>query len=105
MYLSNTYNLVKYGWNAIYIEGDIRKFKDLLKTKSNHENIIAFNKFVSKNKESENSLDNILKKTNIRLKNEIFYFLEKKNNVTILVYIKAMDFITIVRVLITEGME
>ena len=71
IHLSNTYNLVKNGWNAIYIEGDIRKFKDLLKTKSNNEKIIAVNKFVSKNKESDNSLDNILKKTNIPINFDI----------------------------------
>ena len=29
----NTYNLVKNGWNAIYIEGDKNKFQDLLQTK------------------------------------------------------------------------
>ena len=71
IYLSNTYNLVTKGWNAIYIEGDIRKYKDLLKTKNNHKNIIAINKFVSRNKESKNSLDNILKKTNIPVNFEI----------------------------------
>ena len=29
---SNTFNLVEKGWNAIYIEGDEQRFKELLKT-------------------------------------------------------------------------
>ena len=31
IYLSNTFNLVKQGWEAVYIEGDQKRFKDLLK--------------------------------------------------------------------------
>lgn len=70
-YLSNTYNLVRNGWNAIYIEGDLNKFQDLLKTKKENKNIIAINKYVSKNKMSKNSLDNILRNTKIPLNFEI----------------------------------
>ena len=46
----------------------------------------------------------ILQKPNIHLKKEIFYFLGTKKNVIMLGFIKEMDFITIVRVLITEEM-
>ena len=46
----------------------------------------------------------ILKKKINHLKKEIFYFLETKTNVIMLVFIKEMDFITIVRVKITGEM-
>lgn len=64
IHLSNTYNLVKQNFNAVYIEGDKEKYTDLLKTVENHKNIIPINAFVD-HKDSENSLDNILKKTDI----------------------------------------
>ena len=64
IHLSNTYNLVKQNFNAVYIEGDKEKYTDLLKTVENHKNIIPINVFVD-HKDSENSLDNILKKTDI----------------------------------------
>ena len=63
IYLSNTYNLVNKGCNAIYIEGNKKKFKDLKETSKKHPRIIAINNFVSKNKSSKFSLDNILKNT------------------------------------------
>ena len=65
VHLSNTYNLITKGCKGIYIEGDKRKFKELLKTKEKHPNLIAFNKYISKNYFSENSLDNILSQTEI----------------------------------------
>ncbi len=65
IYLSNTFKLVKEGWNCIYIEGDKEKYKDLEKTKSNYPKIVSINKFVSKERKSLNSLDNILSKTKI----------------------------------------
>lgn len=71
VYLSNTYNLVRNGWKAIYIEGDTKKFQDLLKTAKENKNIIPINKFVSKNETSVDCLDNILKKTKIPLNFEI----------------------------------
>lgn len=61
---SNTYNLVKQNFNAVYIEGDINKYKDLLKTVQNNPNIIPINAYVDHN-DTPNSLDNILKKTRI----------------------------------------
>ena len=63
---SNTFNLVKnYNFKAVYIEGDKEKFTDLLKTKKKFPKIIAFNEFVSPQAKSLNSLDKILKRTEI----------------------------------------
>jgi hydroxymethylpyrimidine pyrophosphatase-like HAD family hydrolase len=64
IYLSNTFNLVKKGFNAVFIEGDINKYNDLLKTVNEHDNIIPINAFVDYN-DTQNSLDNLLNKTNI----------------------------------------
>ena len=64
---SNTFNLVKnYNFNAVYIEGEKSRFKDLLKTQKKYPKIKAFNKFIEYKKKSKNLLDNILKKTNIK---------------------------------------
>jgi hypothetical protein len=63
-HLSNTYNLVLKGFNAVYIEGDRDKYKDLLTTANQHPNIVPLNYYVSHEKEEE-LLDNILKKTEI----------------------------------------
>ena len=63
---SNTFNLVKnLNYNAVYIEGEKNKYKDLLKTRKKFKRIIPFNKFVEYKKNSLNSLDKILKKTKI----------------------------------------
>ena len=63
---SNTFNLVKnYNFNAVYIEGDKKKFSDLLETQKKFPKITALNKLVSFQTKSDNSLDKILKKTNI----------------------------------------
>ena len=63
---SNTFNLVKnYNFNDVYIEGDKKKFLDLLETRKKFPKIIAFNKFISSKVQSLNSLDKILNKTNI----------------------------------------
>lgn len=64
IHLSNTFNLVQKGFNAVFIEGDINKYNDLLNTVSKYKNIIPLNAFVDYNK-SEYSLDNLLSKTNI----------------------------------------
>ena len=62
---SNTFNLVKnFNYNAVYIEGDKNKFKDLLKTKEKYPRILAFNNYVSHKRKSF-LLDTILKKTKI----------------------------------------
>ena len=47
IHLSNTYNLVKQNFNAVYIEGDKEKYTDLLKTVENHKNIIINNTHTS----------------------------------------------------------
>ena len=63
---SNTFNLVKnLNYNAVYIEGEENKFKDLLNTKKKFKRIIPFKKFVEYKKNSLNSLDKILKQTKI----------------------------------------
>lgn len=63
---SNTFNLVKnYNYNAVYIEGDKKKFQDLTKTRKKFKKIEIFNKYISHKNKSINRLDNILKKTKI----------------------------------------
>ena len=64
IHLSNTFNLVTKGFDAVFIEGDVNKYGDLLKTVNKHNNIIPINAFVDHN-DTQNSLDNLLKKTNI----------------------------------------
>jgi hypothetical protein len=44
--LSNTFNLIKNGFNGVLIEGDARKYKDLLKTVNKNPNIHAINAYV-----------------------------------------------------------
>lgn len=69
---SNTFNLVKnFDFKAIYIEGDEKKYKDLVKTQSRFSNILAIKKYVNYKENSQNSLDNILKKTKIKKNFEI----------------------------------
>jgi hypothetical protein len=63
-HLSNTFNLVQKGFNAVFIEGDSEKYPDLLKTVKEYPNIIPLNSYVEYN-DTENSLDNLLRKTNI----------------------------------------
>ena len=63
---SNTFALVeKYNFNAVYIESDKHKFKNLLKTAEKFPAIIPINLKVEKHKSNNNSLDNILSKTKI----------------------------------------
>ena len=64
IYSSNTFNLVTKGFDAVFIEGDVNKYGDLLKTVNKYNNIIPINAFVDYN-DTQNSLDNLLKKTNI----------------------------------------
>ena len=64
IHLSNTFNLVEKGFNAVFIEGDVNKYNDLLNTVQKYKNIIPLNAFVDYNN-NENSLDNLLSKTNI----------------------------------------
>ena len=64
IYLSNTFCLVEKGFNAVFIEGDEDKYKDLLNTVEKNKNIIPLNAYVDYN-DSNNSLDNLLSTTNI----------------------------------------
>lgn len=62
-HLSNTFNLVKnFNARAVYIEGDKKKYQDLLKTAKEYPNILPINAFVS-HKNDRNSLDNLLAPT------------------------------------------
>jgi hypothetical protein len=66
VHLSNTFNLIKNkGFKGVFIEGDPVKFKDLLVTCETHANIHPVCNFVDYEEESTNSLDNILKNTDI----------------------------------------
>jgi len=63
IFLSNTFYLVKkYNSKALMIEGDKKKYKDLIKTSKQYPNIIPINKFVTPN--GNNSLDRILEENN-----------------------------------------
>lgn len=64
IHLSNTFNLVQKGFNAVFIEGDSEKYKDLLATVEKNTNIIPLHAYVDHN-DTENSLDNLLQKTAI----------------------------------------
>ncbi|MBD3884389.1 hypothetical protein IFO70_21845 [Phormidium tenue FACHB-886] len=58
-YLSNCWNLISNnGWSGLFIEGNEAKFKDLLATYGDNENVACVNKFVDF--EGQNSLDKIL---------------------------------------------
>ena len=62
--LSNTYNLIdNHGYSAILIEGDKKRFQDLLKTFGPEKNVISINAFVGF--EENNCLDRILKTTEV----------------------------------------
>jgi hypothetical protein len=62
IYLSNTYNLLKNGWNGVYIEGDIDKYHQLVSNLVSFQDaIVTINAYVEP--VGENSLDNLLKKT------------------------------------------
>ena len=64
-HLSNTFNLVKNKkFNAVFIEGDKNKYADLLKTVKEFPKIVPIQAMVDHN-DSPNSLDNLLKQTNI----------------------------------------
>ena len=65
IHLSNTFNLVKTKkFKAVFIEGDKFKYKDLLNTVQRFSNIIPINAYVDYN-DTDNSLDNLLKNTEI----------------------------------------
>ena len=59
LHLSNTRNLILNGWNAILIEGDTEKFKELEFNYKDNSKVISVNVFVDSN---DNSLENIFSK-------------------------------------------
>ena len=65
MHLSNTFSLVERGWNAVYIEGDVDRYNDLVNTAKKHPKIVPICAFVSRFSTDEMSLDSILKRTGI----------------------------------------
>ena len=65
IHLSNTFNLVKNkNFNAVFIEGDNKRYNDLLSTVEKFPNIVPIIAYVDHN-DTSNSLDNLLKQTNI----------------------------------------
>ena len=72
IHLSNSFALVeRHNWNAVYIEGDKKKYINLLKTAKQYKNITTINKFVESDNNHENSLDNILSKTELPIDYEL----------------------------------
>jgi hypothetical protein len=65
VYLSNTFDLIQRGFRSVLIEGDEEKFKDLLKLSERYPTITPVCAYVDHVPGSQNSLDNILQKTNI----------------------------------------
>jgi hypothetical protein len=63
IHLSNTFALVERGWQAVYIEGDAERFKDLQTTAERHPKIHAIEAFVGW--EGEAALDRLLARTEI----------------------------------------
>ncbi|MCP9776166.1 hypothetical protein [Cyanobium sp. WAJ14-Wanaka] len=64
-HLSNTFSLVEKGWNAVYIEGDSIKYKDLLKTVEEYPGIVPIEAFVARGASDPNSLSSLLAKTSL----------------------------------------
>lgn len=65
VHLSNTFNLLKNKkFEGVFIEGDKKKYSDLLETVKTHQNIVPINAYVD-HRDTANSLDNLLKKTSI----------------------------------------
>ncbi|MEN8846014.1 MAG: hypothetical protein ABF261_07040 [Candidatus Arcticimaribacter sp.] len=62
IHFSNTFNLVKKGFNSVMIEGDAKRYQSLLKTAKNHKNIIPINSYIGY---EENLLDDILQQVEI----------------------------------------
>jgi hypothetical protein len=65
-HLSNTFSLVESrNFNAVYIEGDSEKFKDLVSTSKSIPRISPLEAMISSNPADANSLDNLLAQTAI----------------------------------------
>ena len=59
-HLSNTFALVEKGWNAVYIEGDSLKFKDLLNTVEKYPGIVPIEAYVARESGVPSSLGVLL---------------------------------------------
>ena len=72
-YFSNTYNLIfnKLVKTAIYIEAEKKHFKLLIELSKKHKEIIPINAYVDFDKNSEFTLDKILKKNNLEINFDI----------------------------------
>jgi hypothetical protein len=64
-HLSNSFLLIEKGFHAVLIESDTHRFIDLEKTAGQFPKIVAINKEVSRSSDDMNSLDKILKDTEI----------------------------------------
>ncbi len=63
-HFSNTYHLLEQGWKGVYIEGDERKFSDLLRNTQKYRNTITLiQTYVQA--EGEHCLDSLLSSTNL----------------------------------------
>jgi hypothetical protein len=65
IHLSNTFNLIQKGFKSVLIEGDPEKFKDLEKLVERYPTITPICEFVDHIKDSPNSLDKLLQRTQI----------------------------------------
>lgn len=66
IYLSNTFQFVEKGWDAIAIEGSKKRYKKLLNTSEKYKNIKPIMKFVDSTSNSANSLKKILEDEGIK---------------------------------------
>lgn len=64
-HLSNTFNLIQQGWNAVHIEGHDERYKDLLKTVSQYPKIVPIKAMVGFETDDPNKLDLLLEQTDI----------------------------------------
>jgi hypothetical protein len=64
-HLSNTYALVESGWNAVYIESDVERYKSLQQTARLYPRITPINRLVECESWSINTIDQILSETPI----------------------------------------
>jgi hypothetical protein len=70
IYLSNTFALIEKGFKGVYIENNLEKYNDLLKTVKKYPNIKPLNYLVDHNN-GANTLDNILQYTDIPINFDI----------------------------------
>jgi len=65
VHLSNTFALVERGWNAVYIEGESDRYRDLIATAKKFPKITPIESFVAPHGSDHNSLDKLLGQTKI----------------------------------------